>query len=64
MQIVVYLFYAALLTAFLVLAGFAVFHAFKYSYISPRTKPITWVFIVVSAVLIAVSIYFALILQF
>jgi hypothetical protein len=64
MQIAVYIAYAALLLTFLVLGGFAVFHAFKYSYISPRTRPITWVFVVVSAVLIAVSLYFLLILDF
>ncbi len=64
MQIVIYLIYAVLLLTFLVLSGFAVFHAFKYSYISPRTKPITIVFIVVSVVLVAISAYFVATLTF
>lgn len=57
MQIVVYILYGLLLTAFLIFAGFAVHHAFRYSYISPRVKPIAWIFIFVSVFLIGISIY-------
>jgi len=64
MQIFIYAVYALLLLTFLALAGFAVFHAFKYEYISPRTKPITYIFIIVSAVLLAISVYFLFMLEF
>jgi hypothetical protein len=58
MQVVIYITYALLLIAFLLFAGFAVHHAFRYRYISPRVKLIAWVFMIVSVVLIAISLYF------
>ncbi|MCK5471602.1 hypothetical protein KAI54_00225 [Candidatus Gracilibacteria bacterium] len=58
MQVVIYILYGLLLTAFFIFAGFAVHHAFRYSYISPRTKSITWIFIIVSVFLIGISVYF------
>jgi len=58
MQVIVYTLYGLILTAFLIFAGFAVNHAFRYSYISPRVKAITWIFVAVSLVLISVSVYF------
>lgn len=64
MQIAFYLAYALVLLVFIVLASFAVFHAFKYRHISPRTVPITWVFVFVSVVLAAVSLYFVFSLEF
>ncbi|MCF7845690.1 MAG: hypothetical protein K9L85_00450 [Candidatus Peribacteraceae bacterium] len=63
MQITVYIIYGLLLTAFLVFAGFAVHHAFTYAYISPRVRAVSWIFILVSVVLIAVSLYFLTQLQ-
>ncbi|MFH1546390.1 MAG: hypothetical protein ABIE14_03365 [Patescibacteria group bacterium] len=57
MQVVIYILYGLLLTAFLIFAGFAVHHAFRYSYISPRVKAITWIFILISMVLIGISFY-------
>ena len=64
MGIFIYTIYGILLIIFLVLAGFAVRHAIRYEYISPRVKPITIIFIVVSIALIGVSIYFLTQLQF
>ena len=62
-QIVVYILYGLLLLAFLIFAGFAVRHAFNYSYISPRIKIVSWIFVFVSAVLIGISLYFLAQLQ-
>ncbi|MFA6458562.1 MAG: hypothetical protein WCV72_04230 [Patescibacteria group bacterium] len=62
MQIFIYTVYGLLLTAFLVFAGFAVNHAFNYSYISPRVRIISWIFMLVSGFLILISLY--LLLQF
>jgi len=64
MHLFVYTAYGLLLLAFLVLAGFATRHALNYSYISPRIKPVTIIFVVVSLVLIAISVYFLMQLQF
>jgi hypothetical protein len=64
LQLFTYITYGIALLGFLVLAGFAVTHALKHEYISPRVKPVTWIFIVVSAVLIAISLYFLATLQF
>ena len=50
--------YVVALAIFLVLAGFAVFHALKYQYVSPRVKVYVFVFVAVSAVLIALSLYY------
>ncbi|MCF7836333.1 hypothetical protein K9N08_00165 [Candidatus Gracilibacteria bacterium] len=58
MQFVVYTLYGLILTAFLIFAGFAVNHAFRYSYISPRVKIIAWIFVFVSLFLIGISVYF------
>ncbi|MFH0776805.1 MAG: hypothetical protein V1936_04305 [Patescibacteria group bacterium] len=58
MQTAIYILYGLLLTAFLIFAGFAVHHAFSYSYISPRIRVIAWIFIIVSIALIAISAYF------
>ncbi|MFH0834204.1 MAG: hypothetical protein V2A63_02335 [Patescibacteria group bacterium] len=57
MQTAIYIIYGLLLAAFLVFASFAVHHAFTYAYISPRIRVIAGIFIVVSAILIAVSVY-------
>jgi len=54
----IYILFGLLLAAFLVFAGFAVHHAFRYAYISPRIKLIAWIFIVVSVVLITTLLYF------
>lgn len=64
MHLFVYIAYGLILLAFLVLGGFATRHAFNYSYISPRIKPVTLIFVVVSVILIAISFYFLMQLQF
>lgn len=57
MQTATYILYGLLLTAFLIFAGFTIHHAFNYSYISPRVRIVSWIFIFVSAVLIMISFY-------
>lgn len=64
LQIATYTVYGSLLLIFLVLAAFAVFHAFKYSYISPRTRIVTWIFILVSTVLVSLSLWFLFNIEF
>ena len=64
LQLLTYGLYAILILVFVLLSSFAIFHAFKYSYISSRTRFITWVYILVSSALIGASVYFLLHIRF
>lgn len=62
MYILAYLAYGLAILIFLVFSGFAVHRAFQSSLISPRIKMVTWIFIVVAVVLLALSLYFFIVL--
>jgi len=63
-QVATFIFYGILLITFFAFAGFAVKHALQCCYISPRIRPIIWIFVLVSLVLIGVSFYFITNFQF
>lgn len=60
MQTALYLIYGIAVVLFVIFAGFAIHHALRYQYISPRIVIITLIFVVVSLILLGISFYFLL----
>ena len=50
--------YGVLFLAVVSLSAFAVLHAFRYSYLSSRTRALTYIYLAVATVLLSISLYF------